>query len=393
MKASLTLSKDQEAAKETILDWYGEAIGNGGLLKFAGYAGTGKTTLLGAIIHELHNEFEGVRGTVPGGPLRIAYCAFTGKASNVLRQKLELSEDDFCGTIHSLIYRPILSDRGHLKGWVRCEALEYDLIVIDEASMVNEDIFKDLQSFGIPILAVGDHGQLPPVTGTFNLMAEPDIRLEHIHRQAADNPIVAVSIQARQYGQIAPRVWGPGVYKIETSHLYQAITDTFDPTALYLCAFNGTRSYVNKLYRERIGLRSESPVKGEKVICLRNNRKAGIFNGMTGILRKIEVAGQKSELYQVEIDMDDENKFAGLVSSFQFGQKDVPKDWNVFAMGNLFDWGYCLTVHKAQGSEAEKVILIEQRGAGVDDKQFSRWLYTGVTRAKKELLIIKPVRE
>ncbi|MCG3177019.1 MAG: ATP-dependent RecD-like DNA helicase [Candidatus Omnitrophica bacterium] len=389
MEQSITLSPDQEHAKNAVLDWWYEdnRQEDGGLIKLAGYAGTGKTTLLSTIIREIHES------TVKDSddPIKVAYCAFTGKAANILRSKLELNDDDFCGTIHSLIYRPILDSKERLKGWAKCEALEYDLIVIDEASMVNEDIFKDLWRYGIPIIAVGDHGQLPPVTGEFNLMAKPDVRLEHIHRQAADNPIIQVAHMARRDGKIHPRVYGPGVYKIETSHLYQAIADTFDPKALYLCAFNATRSYVNKVYRERIGLTSEKPVKGEKVICLRNNKKAGIFNGMTGILKSIQP--HEKDYYVVDVEMDDDNKFGGLISRFQFGQKDVPKDWNVYTMGNLFDWGYCLTVHKAQGSEADKVILIEQRGASMDDDIFAKWLYTAVTRAKKELLIIKQVRE
>ncbi|MCG3177358.1 MAG: ATP-dependent RecD-like DNA helicase [Candidatus Omnitrophica bacterium] len=387
MNQEIVLSPDQEKARDVVLDWWYEKDRqrNGGLVKLAGYAGTGKTTLLKHIIKEIHES------SVKDGPVKVAYCAFTGKASSILRGKLDLQEDDFCGTIHSLIYYPILSDSGKLKGWGRTESIDYDLIVIDEASMVNEDLFKDIWKFGVPILAVGDHGQLPPVTGDFNLMGKPDVRLEQIHRQAADNPIIVVATKARMHGKLAPQVYGPGVYKIETTHLYQAIADTFDPKALYLCAFNATRTYINKVYRERIGLTSEKPVKGEKVICLRNNKKAGIYNGMTGILTKIEPSGK--DLYAIEVDMDDDSKFAGHVSRFQFGQKDVPKDWNVYSMGNLFDWGYCLTVHKAQGSEAEKVILIEQRGASMEDAIFKKWLYTAVTRAKKELLIIKPSRE
>ena len=56
--------------------------------------------------------------------------------------------------------------------------------------MVNEDIFKDLLSYNIPIIAVGDHVQLAPIEGMFNLMEKPQLRLENIHRQEENNPIM-----------------------------------------------------------------------------------------------------------------------------------------------------------------------------------------------------------
>jgi len=55
--------------------------------------------------------------------------------------------------------------------------------------------------------------------------------------------------------------------------------------------------------------------------------------------------------------------------------------------GDLFDFGYALTVHKAQGSQAKKVILFEERFSKMDDTDWKRWLYTAITRAEEELLI------
>lgn len=379
-ESTITLSPEQDAAKAAILAWWGEARKAGrSTFKLAGYAGTGKTTLLGDILAAIKTKDKA----------SVAFCTITGKASTILRAKLSLGDEDFCGTIHSLIYRPILGSGGALKGWVRAGELggEHGLIVVDEASMVNEDIYHDLQKFNLPILAVGDQGQLPPVTGDFNLMSKPDFKLETIHRQAEDNPIIRLSMTARKYGSVDDGTYGQGVRKISVPNLARAIHDNFDPAAMYLCAFNSTRTFVNKLYREYLKIKSPIPIKGERVICLKNNRKEGIFNGMTGVLRSISKGGK--DTYSVEIEMDGGERFAGKISRFQFGQPTTPQNWNVTTHGNLFDYGYCLTVHKAQGSESRKVILIEQRSSNTEDFLYAKWLYTGITRSKEELLIIK----
>lgn len=380
MTSEITLTPEQDAAKAAILAWWAETRKTGrGTFKLAGYAGTGKTTLLGDLLATIKAQDKA----------SVAFCTITGKASTILRAKLHLDDADFCGTIHSLIYRPILGSGGALKGWIRAEDLggTHGLIVIDEASMVNEDIYRDIQKFSLPILAVGDQGQLPPVTGDFNLMSKPDFKLETIHRQAEGNPIIRLSMTARKYGQVDEGTYDKGVRKIAVTSLARAIADNFDPAAMYLCAFNATRVFVNRLYRERMNIKSPGPIKGERMICLKNNRKEGIFNGMTGVLKSLSKGGK--DTYAAEIEMDGGDRFVGQVSKFQFGQPNTPQNWNTATHGNLFDWGYCLTVHKAQGSEADKVILIEQRGANTEDFLYAKWLYTGITRARKELLIIK----
>ena len=135
-------------------------------------------------------------------------CSYTGKASRVLNQRLKaeksIKDSDYIGTIHRLIYHPITNNKDEITGWERRpnEDFKYDMIIIDEASMLDEDIWNDLLSFDVPILAVGDHGQLPPIRGNFNLMANPILRLEEIYRQERDNPIIKVSEIARKYGTI-----------------------------------------------------------------------------------------------------------------------------------------------------------------------------------------------
>ena len=148
------LSVKQKNIIKDILDWYKEK--KIPYLTLGGYAGTGKTTILGYLNEKLHKDYKGIS---------IAYCSYTGKASQVLRKKLQetgsLKRSDYVGTIHRLIYKPILDEDDNIIGWekISVDDFEYDLIIIDEASMVSSDIWQDLLSFEKPILAVGDHGQ------------------------------------------------------------------------------------------------------------------------------------------------------------------------------------------------------------------------------------------
>ena len=281
--------------------------------------------------------------------------------------------DDYCGTIHGLIYemvgkvqgRPIFEPRA---------SIDYDLIVIDEASMIDAKIFSDLQNYGIPILAVGDHGQLPPIRGKLNLMESPNIKLEEIMRQARDNPIIRLATMARESGDIPLGDYGQNVRKITgMNHLRNFLT----PETIVLAAMNKTRVNINHFIRGTLDLERD-PKVGEPVICLRNNRMSGIYNGNISTITSIENAGN---YYKLKTDLP----YEGVVLKNQFGSKYTSDVENI----DLFDWAYCVTVHKFQGSEADKVILIEERMHKMDDDNWQRWLYTGVTRAKKCLTIIK----
>lgn len=170
---TIKLTKEQQNAHDSIIDWFKSDMSP--YISVGGLAGTGKTTLIGFITKTLQNE-DLVR--------TIAYVAYTGKASTVLKSKIkDRGWNDYVGTIHSLIYIPIKDkDTGEIKYWGKRDEIDADLIVLDEASMVDKDIWKDLLSYDIPILVVGDHGQLPPIgENNFSLMKNPDIKLETIH--------------------------------------------------------------------------------------------------------------------------------------------------------------------------------------------------------------------
>lgn len=203
-----TLSHDQQNALHSIVDWYERGRKNKQYITLGGYAGTGKSTLLAFVRKELLRRDR---------TLRVAFASYTGKASRVLRSKLTeqeiLMDQDSVGTIHSLIYSPLLNDEKQIVGWKVKEKIEPSLIIIDEASMVDAVIWQHLLSYNVPIIAVGDHGQLPPISGSFNLMARPELQLSEIHRQAKNDPIIGLSIQAREHGLIHAGEYSPVVRK------------------------------------------------------------------------------------------------------------------------------------------------------------------------------------
>ncbi len=383
----VSLSIIQENAIQDILGWLNSSKTQ--YLTLGGYAGTGKTTLLGHLTKVLHKE---------NPKLRIAFCSYTGKATRVLNRKLSdtksIVEKDYIGTIHRLIYKPILDEEDTVVGWETLpeEDFEYDLIIIDEASMVTEEIWKDLLSYERPILAVGDHGQLPPINSNFNLMAKPEIRLEEIYRQERDNPIINVSEIARKYGSLPYEEFSPTVKKIrktepDTQDILTSIFESFNNDTMVLCGYNKTRISLNQAIRA-LHFDSPNPTSGDRVICLKNNRKMDIFNGMTGTILDIEkVEINDFAYYDAEIALDYEDfPFFGKISLEQFNSPELVE--RKVEDLNYFDYGYALTVHKAQGSQAKRVVVFEERFPKMDDETFRRWLYTAVTRAEEELYII-----
>lgn len=363
----MELTKEQERAKRVIVDLINSKKP---ITTLGGYAGTGKSTLIKFIVNHFCDK-------------RIAFCAFTGKASSVLKSKVNtnMKDDDFCGTVHSLIYTLVGEDENNIMHFELKDYINYDLIIVDEASMLNQQLFVDLTSFGIPILAVGDHGQLPPIGKGLNLMAKPDITLEKILRQMEGNPIIKVSEMARKDGFIPLGKYGDTVQKIkgiERLRLVKSLNDV-----MVLCGRNRTRRFANILARESFGLNYPSPLSGEKVICLRNNRYKGVYNGNVGLIETIKDIGEFA--YQVSILMETGVYFKGQIYKDQFLCEKTCQEIKFF---NLFDYAYCLTVHKSQGSEYDNVILLEERNRYMTDDEWSRWLYTGVTRAKNKLLIL-----
>lgn len=389
---SYTLSPDQVNALQEIGKWYRSK--SAPYLTLGGYAGTGKTTLVSYVRQALREN---------DPDAKVAFCAFTGKAARVLQQTLKSGKisqrGDYLGTLHRLIYSVELNSGGHITGWIKKKELSYSLVILDEASMVTEELWQDLLSFNVPILAVGDHGQLPPVGSAFNLMAEPQLKLERVYRQAADSPIVEVATLARTEGHIPPGRYGEDVIKYdragdEIGFAMEELLEQWRPEWLVLCGYNHTRVKLNQSLRERSGRETPDPEVGDQVVCLRNNTRAKLYNGMGGTITRVEPADddKKEEWWRMTIRLDDAgDEYEGYVWRGQFGEKEPTRIIPLAPdgkRGDVFDFGYALTVHKAQGSQAGTVLLFEERTKHMSDEDWRRWLYTGVTRAAERLYII-----
>ncbi|PIR13186.1 hypothetical protein COV49_03035 [Candidatus Falkowbacteria bacterium CG11_big_fil_rev_8_21_14_0_20_39_10] len=384
----VALSDDQTIAVSALLHWFEKNSKTKKYISLGGYAGTGKTTIISVLRNDL---------LTINKKLRVAFVSYTGKATRVLESRLSegkiILTTDSVSTIHALIYTPIVNEKEDIIGWKKKEKIDYDLIIMDEASMVDGIIWNDLISFSIPIIAVGDHGQLPPIQGNFSLMAHPELFLTHIHRQAEKNPIIGLSIHAREHGYIRPGNYSPLVKKYTPAdpdfhmEVVEAL-ENYDNDTLVLCGYNSTRKRLNRSIRNSLGFDMPEPTSGDRVICLRNNHEHQIYNGMLGTVHKIKPAGDN--WYEAEIQMDDADIYNGHISREQF-DSDIALNFtdkrSKIMAGDLFDFGYALTVHKAQGGQAKKVVLFEERFKKMSDLQWKRWLYTAVTRAEEELII------
>lgn len=383
----IELTNDQKESIDIVLDWHKSK--NTKFITIGGYAGTGKTTLITYIREKLKKE----------KVEKVAFCAYTGKAARVLEHKLKESKTvyskDSISTIHSLIYTALHGPDGEIIGWDKKEKIDTELIIVDEASMVDENIWRDLLSYGIPIIAVGDHGQLPPISGKFNLMDAPNLTLQKIHRQAEGNPIIHLSIMARNEGKIHVGNYGKGVRKLSRydSDTGSEVEDEFmrfDNDVLVLCGYNNTRIKLNHQIRAHRGFESRGLEVGERVICVRNNHKEGIVNGMLGNIIKLYDSGEFHHFAEIAFDFEKDH-FKGDILKAQIDAPSVVRKVEGLSYKrtlNNIDRGYALTVHKSQGSQAKRVILFEERFSKMDDDQWRRWLYTAVTRAEEELLIV-----
>lgn len=196
---------------------------------------------------------------------------------------------------------------------------------------------------------------------------------------------------ARTTGEIPTGRYGQNIKKFlrsdfDASESITELLQNYREDTIILCGFNTTRVKLNKYVRSSLGFESPLPEARDRVICLKNNRKKNIFNGMLG---KVLYANDIFEFaLEIGIKMDyEDDTYEGKVLKEQFGSKET-----LTKMANkdldLFDFGYALTVHKSQGSQSKRVILFEERAQAMDDAMWKKWLYTAVTRAEEELFII-----
>lgn len=369
-------SPEQSAVIRQVVDWYRDPKGAQEFY-IAGYAGVGKSTVANIAIEELKERAD-VRNVVT--------CAYTGKAAHVLRKKGVES----ASTIHGAIYSPQEDSDGHVTFALAPDGLaaNADIIVLDECSMVGPEIADDLRSFGKRILVMGDPGQLPPIKGqgVFTVRT-PDAFLREIHRQAAESPIIRIATMARNGQRIQPGDYGDGVIVEKLTRETQAAVYRKDTQAI--CGKHTVRWAYTQRIRARRGFAARTPQPGERVICCKNDRQHGLFNGAIGTLLDIR-SDRMSTDYEFDVRLDDADRPHKelTVNPWLFRQhfeNDLRRP-RIAKGTQEFDWGYVLTCHKAQGSEWPHVTIVDDSRTFREDAD--RWLYTAITRASEGLHLL-----
>jgi exodeoxyribonuclease-5 len=337
------------------------------IFRLFGYAGTGKTTLAKHIA-------AGIDG-------QVLFAAFTGKAALVLRKK-------GCGdasTIHSLIYKVEEDEDGgdpvftlNPDSMVRFARL----VIIDECSMVDAELGRDLLSFGTKILVLGDPAQLPPVKGDgFFTNGEPDFMLTEIHRQAADNPIIRLSMDVRAGRRLAEGTYGDSRI-IRRAGLGSKQVLAADQV---LVGLNKTRQAFNTRIRQLQGRTSDMPEPGDRLVCLKNNREKGLLNGSLWTADAVTLVHDRVSMAVKSLDgMDDPGELSVPRQFFLGTEKEL--EWHQRKHADEMCFGYALTVHKSQGSAWDHVMLFDESATFREDRV--KHLYTGITRAAERVTIV-----
>lgn len=371
------------------------------IFKIFGYAGTGKTTLAKMFL----KEFSGI----------VHAASFTGKAAHVQRTKGLYGAT----TIHSLIYKPLpnspreiaeLKDKLEVartnNDMVKVEIIEEQLrqlnkahkpaftlneesvladfteprmLVVDEVSMVDEYMAQDLQSFGVPIVCFGDPGQLPPVRGTGAWMHNPDVMLTEIHRQARENPILELATQAREGQPLS--IENTDAVKVISSK--QLDRDEVMKADQLLVGMNRTRHNWNSRYRHNEG-RHDLLEEGERLICRRNNKELGLFNGSQWTVTE---PPRELDRYTIEASIKGIDVEHVVPDVSMHRDKFLGKEPVIKMAAEEFEYAYAVTVHVSQGSQWDHVVLLDESAVFRDN--WSKWLYTGITRAAEKLTVVQ----
>ncbi len=413
------LTADQRNAEKMIREWYLHTDDQ--VFVLSGYAGTGKTFLLKRVVEGLGLE----------AGKQAVFVAPTGKAASVL-----VKNGTPASTIHSLIYVRDDEDfevnedgevvRKSRLSFIKREKIGENirLIVVDESSMVDNLILRDLLSYGVKCLFCGDNAQLPPVNGANILLEHPDCQLTEIVRQEKDNPIIRLAERARQGQYIEYGNYGDRAMVIPRNFLTAAERRRlFTRADQIIVGRNKTRADINREMRGYQGISPERklPIDGEKVICTLNNwerfideeRAFNLVNGIIGYCYNVEE--QPDHLGKMDFQADflsnvvrslpfDSAVFTHGTYAHNYGDLAVrlidgtyvhESDYAVLRQVKAkkeeticrFEFAYAITCHKAQGSEFDFVIVFDESYLFGEDR--ARWLYTAVTRAKKKLLIIR----
>lgn len=455
------LSPDQRRTLDGVLEWYESVpktwkhchgasdcpdwphthgLSMAPVKSLGGMAGTGKTTIMRALDESIqgdavfgvptHKAAEVLRAKLPHAQAErvrtmhslvyemtgIFRCTITRAFVSVLKTKCTCGQEDACecpmsflpcgkGVKHEChVMQELKAQRRvHLGG-------HRDIVIIDESSMLSKQHVMDVREFGVPVLLVGDRGQLPPVEAAMNPWTmDPDWELTTIHRQGADSGVLKAAHEVRRLGEMRQVAYGRDAVRLKRSDpRTRALLERFEPSAdaALITYTNKLRAEINQQYH---GSGPVSP--GDRVVALVTRPYAAdrvdltddgtgfrlrseavqVYNGMTGTVRWAKERGIMTEMV-VELDRhrlatkdDPVIVYAGACPTAQFGAPGtLPFNSPLRPRGsNLWDYAFALTAHKAQGSEFPRVIVIDQR-----PQNYGQWMYTAITRAKEAVVVI-----
>ena len=393
----MILTNEQEQALKIILNKYKN---HEKYVTICGYAGVGKSTLAKFAIEALDVS-----------PEKVAYATYTGKAAEVLRKK----GNSNAMTLHKLLYDSIPRQGG---GFIRIpkKTLDYDIVLIDEISMAPKSMLEMLLKHKVFCIFMGDNFQLPQIdkNEAHDFLQHPDIFLSTVMRQAAESEIIQFTMKIRA-GEDIPFSKGNEAIVIPRREL---VTGHLTWADQIICATNASRISLNNQMREILGYNG-LPQDGERMICLRNywedfseDGESALVNGTTGIIHMpfesfrmapqfVKMKNHKMETIQCDFTSDDGSYFNSVEMDKHMiltGEKCI--DWREsYQLGRLiqrigdivpreFTFGYAITCWKAQGSEWDKVLVVEE-GFPYNKLEHQKFLYTACTRAASRLVLVR----
>lgn len=387
------LTDEQQSLIEDCYNWF--YYGNELVFEFAGGPGTGKSFVLDFIINYLGINRD-----------RIAPMAYTGAAAVNMRTKGLLN----AGTIHSWIYHTCVAPKTDKSGNYiideyfnrpkegldfipKVELQNIELIIIDEAYMVPFELKKDIEAFGIKIIACGDWNQLPPINSKPAYLTDRNIHLlTKTMRQAENSNIVKLAYNVLNGYPISNGYYGD-VLVIDEEELTDQMILSSD---VVICSKNLTREYYNNKIRKIYGYCNKLPEYGERVICRSNNKyevvdDINLANGLIGTVTNFpDVSGFDGKTFELSFKPDLLSNSFNIKASYKYfiaphQQKEKLK-YDKYLEGEKFEFGYCITSHLSQGSQFDSVIVVEEPMMGNINNRLS---YVAITRAKKRLIYVK----
>jgi exodeoxyribonuclease-5 len=387
---NISLTVEQQDLVNALMDWYNNKTNEKPYYSYSGKAGTGKTSVIKFFINELGFS-----------SADYAAACYTGKGSLVL-EKNGLN----ASTIHSLIYNTYLKTEllpsGETKSYLTSilkkslYPASIKLIIIDEATMVNDRMKDEILSFGIPTVFLGDNNQLPPIFGISSVMLNPDFTLTKIMRQEENNPIIQfteaiLNDEPLYYGEY-------GKSKVVRSvNIDKNILKDYE---IIICAKNSTRDALNEEIRHHVlGIPKDVdlPCKGEKVICRQNNwghmvSGISLTNGLIGFVKDIDYKTEKPNKYIMDFQPDfmhGKDLFKNLKCDKHYTATSITdhRDYGfVDPRLNKFEYAYAVSCHIMQGSQYDRVLFLDELFH--DEETTKKLRYTAISRAAESITIV-----